>query len=137
MVHSATIEITTRKNKEIVDLTGDVRRVVSGSKVLDGVVVVFATYTTTGLFINERESGLLKDVESVLSGVVPPAQGYLHDRVDDNAASHIQSILLSTSLTVPVEGGSLCLGTWQSIFLAERDGPRRRSVIVTVVGDRA
>ena len=98
-------------------------------------VLVFATHTTTGLLINEREGGLLEDVESVLAGLVPETGGYLHDRVDDNAASHIQSILLSPSLAVPIGGGRLSMGTWQSIILAERDGPRRRSLVVKVVGD--
>jgi secondary thiamine-phosphate synthase enzyme len=135
VVHSSTIEVATRKNRQLVDITSKVAQVVSDSGIANGMVLVFAAHTTTGLLINECESGLLQDVESVLAGLVPATVSYLHDRVDNNAASHIQSVLLSASLAVPVGGGRLSLGTWQSILLAERDGPRQRSLIVKVIGD--
>jgi secondary thiamine-phosphate synthase enzyme len=135
VVHSATISVSTKKNRQLVDITAQVEGIVSESRVTDGLALVFTTHTTTGLYINEREGGLMQDVETVLESLVPGAGTYLHDRVDNNAASHIQCILLSPSLTVPITDGRLSLGTWQSIFLAERDGPRRRSVIVKVLGD--
>lgn len=108
---------------------------VKQSGIANGLVVVFTTHTTTGLFLNEREGGLQKDFEGVLDRLVPPAAGYEHDRVDDNAASHIQSVILGSSLTVPVTDGRLDLGRWQSVLLAERDGPRRRTLAVKVIGD--
>jgi secondary thiamine-phosphate synthase enzyme len=135
VVHSATIEVATRKSRELVDITAEVGHIVSESGVSEGIALVFTTHTTTGLYINEREGGLMQDVETVLESLVPVTRDYRHDRVDDNAASHIQCILLSPSLTVPIGGGRLSLGTWQSVFLAERDGPRRRSVIVKIVGE--
>lgn len=135
MVYSKTIEIVTRKGREIIDVTSHVKKAVSDSGIGDGLALVFTRHTTTGLFINERESGLVEDVESVLCNLVPLRGEYLHDRDDDNAASHIQSVLLSPSLVLPVGGGTLDLGTWQSILFAERDGPRRRSVTIRVVGD--
>ena len=135
MVYSRTIEVVTEKGRQIIDITSHVEKAVSDSGIGDGLVLIFARHTTTGLFINERESGLVQDVESVLCSLVPPRGEYMHDRVDDNAASHIQSVLLSPSLVVPVGKGALELGTWQSILFAERDGPRRRSVIIRVVGD--
>ena len=136
MVYSNTIEVATGKNKQLVDITAKVERTVSESGISDGLVLVFTVHTTTGLLVNERESGLIEDIESVLCKLVPSSGSYLHDRVDDNSASHIQSVLLSASLVLPVEDGRPVLGTWQSIFLAERDGPRRRRVLVKVVGDR-
>ena len=135
MVYSKSIEVATKKSRQIIDITSLVEKVVSDSGVRDGLALVFTRHTTTGLFINEREGGLVQDVEAVLCSLVPLSAGYAHDRVDGNAASHIQSVLLSPSLAVPVGGGSLELGTWQSILFAERDGPRRRSVIIRVVGD--
>jgi secondary thiamine-phosphate synthase enzyme len=136
MVYSSVIKLETGKSAELVDITTQVERIVSESAVADGLALVYTVHTTTGLLINEKEAGLIKDIETVLGGLVPPSGSYLHDRVDDNSASHIQSVLLSTSLVLPVEGGRLSLGTWQSVFLAERDGPRRRTVLVKVVGDR-
>ena len=117
------------------DVTARVAEVVKRSGVANGLAVVFTTHTTTGLFLNEHEGGLEDDFERVLAGLVPPAAGYRHDRVDDNAASHIQSALLGTSLALPVTDGELDLGVWQSVFLAERDGPRRRTLVVKVMGD--
>jgi secondary thiamine-phosphate synthase enzyme len=137
LVYSHNLEIATTASKQAVDITPRVAKVVSESGIEEGIVVVFAKHTTTGLFINEREGGLQRDVEGVLAKLVPAASGYHHDGIDDNAASHIQSVLLGASLAVPISGGELELGTWQSIFLAERDGPRTRTVAVKVMGERS
>ncbi len=135
MVYSASLNVRSTKNRDMIDITGDVAEVVGSSGIADGLVLVFTTHTTTGLYINEHEGGLVDDVESVLSKLVPPRAGYRHDRVDDNAAGHIQSILMSPSLVIPVEGGRPVLGTWQALFLAERDGPRSRTVKIKVMGE--
>jgi len=135
MIHSASLSVRSTKNKEMIDITGDVEEAVASSGIGEGMVVVFTTHTTTGLYINEHEGGLVDDVESVLCKLVPQRASYRHDRIDDNAASHIQSILMSPSLVIPVERGRLALGTWQALFLAERDGPRSRTVKLKVIGD--
>jgi secondary thiamine-phosphate synthase enzyme len=135
MVYSTDIGVRSHKNREMIDITGDVARTVADSGISEGLALVFTTHTTTGLYVNEHEGGLVHDLEAVLTDLVPPGGGYRHDRVDDNAASHIQSILLSPSVVVPVEGGRLSLGTWQAIFMAERDGPRSRTVKVKIVGE--
>ena len=135
MVYAKTIEVVTRANKETIDITSQVEAVVAGSGIRDGLALVFTMHTTTGLYLNEGEGGLVADVEAVLCTLVPASSSYRHDRVDNNAASHIQSVLLSPSLTLPVAAGTLDLGTWQSVLFAERDGPRRRSVIVKIMGE--
>jgi secondary thiamine-phosphate synthase enzyme len=135
MVYGADIGVRSSRNREMIDITGDVTRAVADSGITDGLAVVFALHTTTGLYINENEAGLVDDVETTLSALVPSRGKYRHDRVDDNAASHIQSIVLSPSLVIPVERGRLALGTWQALFLAERDGPRSRTIKVKVMGE--
>jgi secondary thiamine-phosphate synthase enzyme len=135
LTHSGRIDVSTKASKQAVDVTSRVSAIVSDSGISSGVAVIFTLHTTTGLFINERESGLEADVESALAKMVPPNAAYRHDRVDDNAASHIQSVVLGTSLSVPVTDGGLELGTWQKIFLAERDGPRTRTLVVKVIGE--
>jgi secondary thiamine-phosphate synthase enzyme len=135
MVYTADIGVRSTGNREMIDITGDVAKVLSDSGIAEGLALVFTMHTTTGLYINEHERGLVDDVESALSALVPSQVRYKHDRVDDNAASHIQSILLSPSVVVPIEGGKLALGTWQAIFLAERDGPRSRTVKVKILGE--
>jgi len=136
LVHSSRIEISTSASRQAVDVTERVAGAVSESGIRDGMVLVFTTHTTTGLFINERESGLGADIEGALARLVPPNLDYRHDRVDDNAASHIQSVVLGASLAIPVTEGALDLGTWQKVFLAERDGPRMRTLVVKVIGEK-
>jgi secondary thiamine-phosphate synthase enzyme len=135
VVYSANISVRSTNNKQMIDITAKVAGVLADSGVAEGLALVFTVHTTTGLYINEHEGGLVDDVESVLAGLVPSRGDYKHDRVDDNAASHIQSILLSPSLVVPVEGGRLSLGTWQAVFMAERDGPRSRTIKVKILGE--
>ncbi len=135
MTYSKRIEVKTSGKSDLVDITAEVELAVGESGIEEGIALVFTVHTTTGLFINEAESGLLDDIDKALDAAVPPRGSYLHNRVDNNAPSHIQSVLLGASLAIPVEGGGLLLGTWQNVFLAERDGPRRRTVHVKVVGE--
>jgi secondary thiamine-phosphate synthase enzyme len=135
MVYSGRISVRSAANREMIDITGDVARVVTESGVAEGVALIFTMHTTTGLYINEPESGLVDDVQSVLERLVPRGGNYKHDRIDDNAAGHIQSLILSPSVAVPIEGGRLSLGTWQAVFVAECDGPRTRTVKVKIVGE--
>ncbi|HNR58423.1 MAG TPA: secondary thiamine-phosphate synthase enzyme YjbQ, partial [Methanothrix sp.] len=90
-------------------------------------------HTTTGIIINEAESGLVADLLRRLASLAPPRNGYLHDRIDDNAHAHLQAVLLGNSRTIPVEEGCLALGTWQRVLFVELDGPRRRSVLIKVL----
>lgn len=120
---------------QLVDITDDVREAVSESGVEEGIVHVFSRHTTAAVIVNEPESGLLRDVVNKLEELVPEGAGYEHDKVDNNADSHLRAILLGPSVTLPVAGGEPVLGTWQSILFVELDGPRTRRVLVTVVGD--
>ncbi len=127
------IEIRTSKRIEIVDITDDVRRIVEGSDVEEGIAVVYTRHTTTAIIINENEHGLKEDVISILEKLIPSHAGYMHDRVDDNADSHLRAIFLGNSVVIPITNGKLDLGTWQRILFIELDGPRTRKVIVKVV----
>jgi secondary thiamine-phosphate synthase enzyme len=127
------IGVTTSKDIQFVDMTGEVQRVLERADIEEGIVNVFTRHTTTAIAINENESRLLGDFEKILDKLVPRGAGYGHDAIDSNAHSHIRSILLGSSETIPVHEGRLQLGTWQKIFLAEFDGPRSRKVIVQVL----
>jgi len=129
------LSVETRSSVDLRNITGHVRQVVDESGVKNGLATIFVPHTTAGIYVNEDESGLKRDVDSVLSKLVPRGAGYLHDEVDDNAHAHLRSILISPSITIPIIDGRLATGTWQSIFFAEFDGPRRRRFIVHVIGD--
>ncbi len=128
------IEIKTDHKMEFVNITEDVKREVERSGVREGLVNVYTRHTTASIVINEDEEGLLKDFLASLQRIVPDdIYNYLHNRIDDNASSHIKSLILSPEVSVPITDGKLWLGTWQSIFFLELDGPRRRSFAITVM----
>ncbi|NAS88450.1 hypothetical protein C4E24_01740 [ANME-1 cluster archaeon AG-394-G21] len=127
------IQIQTKGNSEVMDITGEVKGIVKRKGVDSGICVVFTRHTTTGITINENESGLKRDILTFLNELIPKSGGYAHDRIDNNAHSHLRSVVLGSSVTIPVEGGDLALGTWQGILFIECDGPRRREACVKVI----
>lgn len=123
---------TTHRN-QLVDITSQVSRCVQESGVTDGLVCVFVPHTTAGVTINENaDPDVTSDVLSILSKVSPKDPAYRHS--EGNSDSHAKSSLVGPSLTVIVENGGLCLGTWQGIYFAEFDGPRNRQCWVKVIG---
>jgi secondary thiamine-phosphate synthase enzyme len=96
-------------------------------------VIVYTKHTTTAITVNENESGLKEDMLNILERVIPTGAGYEHDRIDNNADAHLRAILIGNSITVPVSGGNLDLGTWQSILFVELDGPRKRKIGMKVI----
>jgi secondary thiamine-phosphate synthase enzyme len=129
------IELRTKESTELIDITDEVKRIVRAKGVDSGICVVFTRHTTTGIIINENETGLRNDILRLLDELVPCGKGYLHDRIDSNAHAHLRAVLLGSSVTIPIENDSMTLGTWQSIIFVECDGPRRREVFVQVVAE--
>ena len=125
-------ELATSERVELLDVTDVVAEAVPAD-LEAGVCHVFVPHTTAGVIVNEPESGLLADVERLLGRLVPPEEAYEHDRIDDNAAAHLRSMLLGESVTLPVSAGELALGTWQAVLFVEGDGPRTRRLRVTTV----
>lgn len=130
------ITLTTREHNEVVDITHEVRAFVASSGIRDGVCTVYTPHATAAIAINENDDpNIGVDFLAALRKVVVEHDGWLHDRVDDNAAAHIKSALIGPSETIPVANGELELGTWQNVFFVELDGPRsRRGVILAIVG---
>jgi len=138
MTFRETIEIQTGGHAEIHDITDQVARIVSGSGIAIGTVHVFNIGSTGAIGTIEFEPGLKRDLPELLDRLIPPGRHYGHEQMwhDGNGHSHLQATWLGPSLTVPVAGGRLMLGTWQQIFHLECDiKPRRRTIVVTVSGD--
>ena len=127
------IAIKTAKRTEFVDITGKINYFIKNSDISDCAILIFTKHTTSGLVVNENEPGLVDDMENALKRLIPGASGYKHDRIDSNADSHLRSLLLSTSLVLPVRDCRLNLGRWQSVFFVELDGPRSRVVVVRML----
>ena len=128
-------KINSEKNIEIIDITEKVNNYVSENNVQKGIITITSKHTTAALIINENEPRLLEDIKNQLAELVPDNKKYLHNIHDDNTSSHIKSILLCPSQTVPVIDGKLNLGTWQSILFVELDGPRQRTVTLSLIGE--
>lgn len=128
--------LTTHAHNEVVDITTQVKEIVHESRIVDGLCTVFTPHATAAITVNENDDpNIGADFLTALRKLVVEHDGWLHDRVDNNAAAHIKSALVGPSETIPVEGGSLALGTWQNVFFCEFDGPRRqRGIVVTVLG---
>ncbi len=128
-------ELSTRDHDEVVDVTAEVTRIVAQSGVRDGICTVFTAHATAAITINENaDPNISRDFLFALRKIVVDHDGWLHDRIDDNAAAHIKSALVGPSETIPIEGGRLALGTWQNVFFCEFDGPRpKRAVVVTIL----
>ncbi|MDO8885647.1 secondary thiamine-phosphate synthase enzyme YjbQ [Candidatus Oleimmundimicrobium sp.] len=129
------LRIQTKKPVEIVDITSQISQLVQESKINKGIAIVYSPHTTTALIINENEPGLIKDIEGAVKDIVPWGKNYAHNAIDNNAPSHIVGSFLGNSLNLIISKGNLELGTWQSIFFVELDGPRSRKVLVRIVGE--
>ena len=129
------IEVPTGQREQMVEITGDIQRIVDESGVADGVVTVFCPHTTAAVTINENaDPDVKRDVVRFLSQLIPQQADFRH--AEGNSDSHIKTILTGPSLQVIVARERLALGTWQGIYLCEFDGPRRREVWVNVLRDR-
>lgn len=127
------IKINTSKSFEIIDITSQINDLID---INEGIISVFSKHSTSAIVVNENESGLLKDIQFTLDNLVTDRYSYAHDMIDNNARSHLKSFLLSSSECLPVKNGKLDLGTWQSVFFIELDGPRgNRTVTLTMVGE--
>jgi len=138
VAHHTTIALETRAGVQALDITDRVREAIAASGVRDGLACVFTPSSTSAILANEFEPGLMTtDVPAALERLVP-AGGYAHDARwgDANGHSHVRATFLGPSLTLPVVDGAAALGPWQQIVFLELDTkPRRREVLVQVVGD--
>ena len=128
-------EVKSSKRREIIDITKRVEEIVSESKVENGICLVFLPHATAALILEEDEPRLIKDIEESIEKLFPAKAGYRHDEIDDNADAHLASGFIGQSRVYPIKDGRVVRGTWQHTLLVELDGPRRREVFVTVVGE--
>lgn len=126
------INVSSKNRYQLIDITDKVEGIIRESKVKHGLVLVFAPHSTAGIILTENESGLKEDWLQILKKIVSGLD-FLHNRIDDNADSHILSGLLGQGKTLIIENNELIRGTWQQIFLVELDGPRSRRIVVKFI----
>ena len=128
------ISIKTNSHSQFIDITSKVSEVLRKTGIKDGMCTVFTPHTSAGITINENaDPDVPRDIIKEMEKVIPLNDGYAH--TEGNSAAHIKSSLFGCSETVIVRNGTLMLGTWQSVFFCEFDGPRNRKVWVKIVGE--
>jgi len=121
------LSIRSRARTEMIDISVEVQRALEREGPTASVCMVFVPHTTAAVTINENaDPSVRADILAELDKVIPLDDAYAHD--EGNSAAHVKASLIGSSVSVPVENGRLCLGTWQGIFFCEFDGPRQRQV---------
>ncbi|HEX3528483.1 MAG TPA: secondary thiamine-phosphate synthase enzyme YjbQ [Thermoanaerobaculia bacterium] len=130
------LELQTSADTDVVDLTPDVSDFVAGTGIQEGILVIFVPGSTASITTIEYESGAIADLKRAMERLAPRDEHYEHNLRwgDGNGYSHIRAAMLGPSVTVPVQGGQLALGTWQQIVLCDFDNrPRRRRVLLRLL----
>src|SRR5215216_676953 len=127
------LKVRSREREELVEFTGEVRRVLAGSGAREGVCVLYVRHTTAGLTVNENaDPDVPRDMLHALRTLIPQhGMGFRHG--EENSDAHIKATLVGPSVTVPFADGDLLLGRWQGIFLCEFDGPREREIVLQII----
>jgi secondary thiamine-phosphate synthase enzyme len=127
------VRVRTKERVELVDITSKVARAVAQSAVRSGLCNLFVTHTTAAVIVSENwDPDVTSDLLRHLERLVPFKGDYRH--AEGNSQAHILSVMLGTSINIPVGEAKLSLGRWQGVMLAEFDGPRERTILVSVVG---
>jgi secondary thiamine-phosphate synthase enzyme len=125
------IVLQSKKRNEIIDVTDELRKIVENMNIESGFALCYVPHTTAAVFINEgADPSVQRDISITLSKLIPELDDYRH--AEGNSDAHIKSTLLGSSCMVLIGNSQLMLGTWQHIFFYEGDGPRKRSIWVTI-----
>jgi secondary thiamine-phosphate synthase enzyme len=130
------IWFNTRNHREYINITDRVQEVVTRAGIREGMVLVSAMHITAGVYVNDAEDGLIRDIDEWLEGLAPYREDYRHHRTGEtNGDSHLKSLLVHHQVIVPVTHGKLDLGPWQQVYYAEFDGQRKKRLIIKAMGE--
>jgi len=130
------IWFNTKKHREYVNVTDRVAEAVQKSGVREGFVLVSAMHITAGVYVNDAESGLIRDIDDWLQQLAPEGPDYRHHQTGEtNGDAHLKSLLIHHQVIVPITEGRLDLGPWQQVYYAEFDGQRRKRMVIKVMGE--
>jgi secondary thiamine-phosphate synthase enzyme len=126
----------TKKKREYINITDNVEAALAKSGVSEGMALVSAAHITAGVYINDAEDGIIKDIDEMLERLAPEGPDYRHHRTGEtNGDSHLKNILVGHQVVLPITQGKLDMGPWQQIFYAEFDGQRRKKLIIKIIGE--
>ena len=126
----------TERQREFINITDKVADLVERSGIEEGFVLVSAMHITAGVYVNDAESGIIRDIDEMLERLAPFRSDYAHHATGEtNGDAHLKSLLAHHEVIVPITGGRLDLGPWQQVYYAEFDGRRRKRVVIKALGE--
>jgi secondary thiamine-phosphate synthase enzyme len=134
--HTEYLMFRTKSHREYINITPQVEAALSKSGIAEGMILVSAMHITAGVYVNDAEDGLIRDIDEWLESVAPFREDYRHHRTGEtNGDSHLKSLIVHHEVIVPVTKGKLDFGPWQQVYYAEFDGQRPKRVIIKVMGE--
>lgn len=134
--HTEYLTFHTKSKREYVNITGEVMRALQKSGIKEGMILVSAMHITAGVYVNDAEEGLIRDIDEWLESLAPFRQDYRHHRTGEtNGDAHLKNLMVHHQVIVPVTNGKLDSGPWQQIYYAEFDGMRPKRVLIKVMGE--
>ena len=126
----------TKNHRDYINITNQVSQIVERSGIKEGMGLVSAMHITAGVYVNDAEDGLIKDIDKWLETLAPFNKEYLHHRTGEtNGDAHLKSLLVHHEVIIPITNGKLDFGPWQQVYYAEFDGQRRKRVVVKILGE--
>lgn len=134
--HTAYLTMKTPRRRQFVNITGELVKELERSGIREGMMLVSAMHITAGVYVNDAEDGLIKDIDEWLENLAPERPDYRHHRTGEtNADAHLKSLLIGHEVIIPVTGGRLDFGPWQQVYYAEFDGQRPKRIVIKVLGE--
>ena len=134
--HTEYLTFRTKNHREYINITPQVEAALAKSGITEGMILVSAMHITAGVYVNDAEDGLIRDIDEWLERIAPFREDYKHHRTGEtNGDSHLKSLLVHHEVIVPVTKGKMDFGPWQQIYYAEFDGQRSKRVIIKVMGE--
>src|SRR6266852_4101319 len=135
LVRTDYLWMNTRQRKELINITDQITESVVKSKIKEGFILVSAMHITAGVFVNDEESGLKKDIMAMLERLAPVGDYEHHKTGEDNGDAHLKRMLVNHQVILPITKGQLDLGPCEQVFYAEFDGQRKKRVILKALGE--
>lgn len=130
------LTFNTKKRREYINITAQVAEALAKSGIKEGLALVSAMHLTAGVYINDNEAGLIRDIDEMLERLAPFRADYNHHRTgEDNGDAHLKNMLVGHQVLIPVTKGKLDFGPWQQVFYAEFDGQRPKRVVIKIIGE--
>jgi secondary thiamine-phosphate synthase enzyme len=134
--HTEYLTFRTKNHREYINITPRVEAALGKSGISEGMILVSAMHITAGVYVNDAEDGLIRDIDEWLENLAPYRETYRHHRTGEtNGDSHLKSLIIHHEVIVPVTAGKLDFGPWQQVYYAEFDGQRSKRVIIKVMGE--